>query len=406
MWTEVRTLSPDITPAPCVAVLNAGSSSVKFAIHAASPEAPRLLGGQIEAIGIAPRLRLNDSGGALLKEQTWDPNGFDHAAATRAIVTAVREVLGESPIDAVGHRVAHGGTRFRAPVRVDAAVLEYLAKLIPLAPLHQPHNLEPIQAILEIPKHMPQVACFDTEFHSGQAAVARTYALPRELTAEGVLRYGFHGLSYEYVSARLHSLAPKLAAGRVVIAHLGNGASLCAVDSGRSVATTMGFTGVEGLVMGTRCGNIDPGVLLYLMDSHGMGAREIEELIYRRCGLLGVSGISADMRALRASTEPAAAEAIAVFVYRVIREIGSMAAALGGLDGLVFTAGIGENDAATRAEVAAGCAWLGLELDEARNARGQGRISADGCRVEAWVIPTDEERMIALNTISVLGLGE
>ena len=294
-----------------MAVLNAGSSSIKFAIHAASPEAPRLLGGQIEAIGIAPRLRLNDAGGALLKEQTWDPAGFDHAAATRAIVTAVREVLGESPIDAVGHRVAHGGTRFRAPVRVDAAVLEYLAKLIPLAPLHQPHNLEPIQAILELPKHMPQVACFDTEFHSGQAAVARTYALPRELTAEGVLRYGFHGLSYEYVSARLRSLAPKLAAGRVVIAHLGNGASLCAVDNGHSVATTMGFTGVEGLVMGTRCGTIDPGVLLYLMDSHGMGAREIEELIYRRCGLLGVSGISADMRALRASTEPAAAEAIA-----------------------------------------------------------------------------------------------
>ncbi len=259
---------------------------------------------------------------------------------------------------------------------------------------------------MELPKQMPQVACFDTEFHAEQAAVARSYALPRELTAEGVLRYGFHGLSYEYVSARLRGLAPKLAAGRVVIAHLGNGASLCAVHNGNSVATTMGFTGVEGLVMGTRCGTIDPGVLLYLMDRHGMGARDIEDLIYRRCGLLGVSGISADMRTLRASNEPAAAEAIALFVYRVIREIGSLAAALGGLDGLVFTAGIGENDAATRAEIAAGCAWLGLALDETRNARGQGCISAGGCRVEAWVIPTDEERMIALNTISVLGLGE
>lgn len=399
-------MSPDITPAPCVAVLNAGSSSIKFAIHAASQAAPRLLSGQIEAIGIAPRLRLKDAGGALLKEQTWDPAGFDHFAATRAIVTAVREVLGEGRITAVGHRVAHGGTRFLAPIRVDVAVLEYLSKLIPLAPLHQPHNLEPIQAILELPRQLPQVACFDTEFHAGQAAVARTYALPRELTAEGVLRYGFHGLSYEYVSARLRGLSPKLADGRVIIAHLGNGASLCAVDNGHSVATTMGFTGVEGLVMGTRCGTIDPGVLLYLMDSHGMGAREIEELIYRRSGLLGISGISADMRALRASPEPAAAEAIAVFVYRIIREIGSLAAALGGLDGLVFTAGIGENDAATRAEVAAGCAWLGLELDEARNALGQGRISVDDCRVEAWVIPTDEERMIALNTISVLGLGE
>ncbi len=397
-------MSPDMTSAPCLAVLNAGSSSIKFAIHAATAEAPRLLVGQIEAIGITPRLQLKDAGGAMLKEQTWDPAGFDHFAATRAIVTAVREVLGEGRVAVVGHRVAHGGTRFRAPVRVDAAVLDYLTKLIPLAPLHQPHNLEPIQAILELPRDLPQVACFDTEFHAGQAAVAHTYALPRELTAEGVLRYGFHGLSYEYVSARLRDLAPKLAAGRVVIAHLGNGASLCAIHNGNSVATTMGFTGVEGLMMGSRCGSLDPGVLLYLMDRHGMGAREIEDLVYRRSGLLGVSGISADMRTLRASKEPAAAEAIALFVYRVIREIGSLAAALGGLDGLVFTAGIGENDAATRAEVAAGCAWLGLELHSRRNAQGQGRISADGSSVEAWVIPADEERMIALNTISVLGL--
>jgi acetate kinase len=399
-------LSPDVTAASDVAVLNAGSSSIKFAIHAATAEAQRLLGGQIEAIGIAPRLRLKDAGGAWLKEQTWDPAGFDHAAATRAIVTAVREVRGGRPVAAVGHRVAHGGTRFRAPVQVDAEVLGYLGKLIPLAPLHQPHNLEPIQAILELPRKVPQVACFDTEFHAGQPAVARAYGLPRKLATEGVLRYGFHGLSYEYVCARLREHSPKLAAGRVVIAHLGNGASLCAVENGNSVATTMGFTGVEGLVMGTRCGSLDPGVLLYLMDRHGMGAREIEDLIYRRSGLLGVSGISADMRTLRASRVPLAAEAIALFVYRVIREIGSMAAALGGLDGLVFTAGIGENDAATRAEVAAGCKWLGVELDAARNACGKGRISIDGSRVEAWVIPTDEERMIALNTISVLGLSD
>jgi acetate kinase len=299
----------------------------------------------------------------------------------------------------------HGGTRHVAPERVDAALLADLETLVPLAPLHQPHNLGPIRTIAAAVPHLPQVACFDTSFHVSQPMIARSYALPSALRAEGVLRYGFHGISYEFVSRHLRDLAPKLAAGRVIIAHLGNGASLCAVHNGRSVASTMGFTAVEGLMMGTRCGSIDPGVLVYLMDQHKMGPREIESLIYRRSGLLGVSGISSDMRVLHGSPSIAAAEAIALFVYRAIREIGSMAAALGGLDGLVFTAGIGENDAAIRDEIVAGSAWLGLKLDSALNMAGKcGRISSGQSANEVWIIPTDEERMIAEHTAALLSL--
>jgi acetate kinase len=279
-----------------------------------------------------------------------------------------------------------------------------LEKLIPLAPLHQPFNLAAIEAIAKTAPHVPQVACFDTAFHRTQPALAELFGLPLKFAEEGVRRYGFHGLSYEYVSGRLKEIAPELAERRVIVAHLGNGASLCAMSGGRGIATTMGFTALDGLMMGTRCGALDPGVVLYLMDQRKMGVREVEDLVYRRSGLLGVSGIGSDMRSLRASPEPAAAEAIALFVYRVTREVGSLAAALGGLDGLVFTAGIGENDAMTRAEIAAGCAWLGLELDDSRNARGAGRISRDGSRVEAWVVPTDEEAMIARHVAAVLAL--
>jgi acetate kinase len=250
----------------------------------------------------------------------------------------------------------------------------------------------------------PQVACFDTAFHRSQPALAQEFALPRRLTEEGVRRYGFHGLSYEYIASRLPQVAPEIAAGRVIVAHLGNGASLCAIREGRSVASTMGFTAVDGLMMATRCGAIDPGVVLYLMDQHGMDARAIEHLIYHESGLLGVSGVSSDMRTLRASADPRAAEAIALFIYRIVREIGSLTAALGGLDGIVFTAGIGENDAATRAEVLAGCQWLGVELDAARNAAASGRISADSSRVAAWVIATDEEGVIARSTMRVVSL--
>ncbi len=387
----------------CLGVLNAGSSSIKFAVRGAPPELALMLKGQIEAIGVAPHLEVKDAAGVQIHEQKWPAAGFDHESATREIVAVIRARLGTGKIGAVGHRVVHGGTRHQAPERVDAALIAYLETLIPLAPLHQPHNLAPMRAIAAVMPDMPQVACFDTSFHAGQPAIARSYALPGALTKEGILRYGFHGISYEFVSRRLRELAPKLAAGRVVIAHLGNGASLCAVHNGRSVATTMGFTAVEGLMMGTRCGSLDPGVLVYLMDEHKMGPREIEDLIYKRSGLLGVSGVSSDMRTLRRSAEPAAAEAIALFGYRVIREIGSMAAALGGLDGLVFTAGIGEHDAAIRDEIVSGCAWLGLRLDSARNAAGKsGRISSDQSPNEVWVIPTDEERMIAEHTAALL----
>ena len=278
----------------------------------------------------------------------------------------------------------------------------FRSRLVPLAPLHQSHNLSPIRVIAEATPHLPQVACFDTAFHRSQSLLAQSFALPRELTAAGVRRYGFHGLSYEYIAARLRETEPVIAAGRVIVAHLGNGASLCAMRDGRSVASTMGFTAVDGLMMGTRTGALDPGVLLYLMDERGMNARQIEELIYSKSGLLGVSGISSDMRTLRASPAPEAREAIDLFVYRIAREIGSLSAALGGLDGLVFTGGIGENDAATRREVAARCIWLGVEIDAAANEAAGPRIDAASSRVAVRVIPTDEERMIALHTLDVL----
>jgi len=287
-------------------------------------------------------------------------------------------------------------------VKVDAAVLDRLAKLIPLAPLHQPHNLSPIRVIGEAAPQLPQVACFDTAFHRSQPLLAQSFALPREFTAAGVRRYGFHGLSYEYIAARLKETEPTLAKGRVIVAHLGNGASLCAMRDGRSVASTMGFTAVDGLMMGTRTGALDPGVLLYLMDERGMGAREIETLIYSKSGLLGVSGISSDMRTLRGSAAAEAREAIDLFIYRIVREIGSLASALEGLDGLVFTGGIGENDTATRAEVIAQLGWLGIDLDPERNSAAGGRITADGSRTAALVIATDEERMIARHTMAAI----
>ena len=296
---------------------------------------------------------------------------------------------------AFGHRVVHGGMDFAAPTRVDADVLAKLARLVPLAPLHQPHNLAPIEAIAAAAPHIPQVACFDTAFHRSQPHVAQAFALPRELSDAGVRRYGFHGLSYDYIVSRLRETAPEIARSRLIIAHLGNGASLCAVQDGRSIASTMGFTAVDGLMMGTRTGSLDPGVLLYLMQERGLDASDIEDVLYRRSGLLGVSGLSSDMRTLRQSKAPEAAEAIDLFVYRIVREAGSMAAALGGVDAIVFTAGIGENDGALRAEVAAGCRWLGLDLDDTLNRQARGRISSTGSRISAWVLPTDEERMIA-----------
>jgi acetate kinase len=384
-----------------IGVINAGSSSVKFGLYAGHPTLSMRYRGSLDGIGALPRLRILDADGATVEERTWAAADLDVGAATREVLMAARGLV-EGRIVGIGHRVVHGGTKFSAPTRIDGAVLDALEKLTPLAPLHQPRNLDAIKAIAEAAPHISQIACFDTAFHRGQPPVAQLFAIPRKFTEAGVRRYGFHGLSYEFVAGQLREAAPGLAKGRVIVAHLGSGASLCAMRDGRSIASTMGFTAVDGLMMSTRCGAIDPGVLIYLMDTYKMGPREIEDLVYRKSGLLGVSGISLDMRELRASSEPAAAEAIELFVYRAVREIGSLAAGLGGLDGLVFTAGIGENDRNTRAEIAAGCAWLGLEIDPERNAAGAGRISSDTSRVETWVIPTDEEGMIARHTAAAL----
>ena len=388
-----------------VVALNAGSSSIKFSIYALENlDKPRFKG-QIEGIGVSPRLKVADAAGTKVVERSWDAAGFGHEQAGQTLLQSCVELLDRAPVAGVGHRVVHGGTDYVRPVRIDASVQAGLAKLVPLAPLHQPHNLALIDAIAKAAPHLPQVACFDTAFHRVQPEIAQGFALPKRFTDAGVRRYGFHGLSYEYVSGRLREIAPDLARGRVVIAHLGNGASLCAVQDGRSMASTMGFTALDGLMMGTRCGTIDPGVLLYFMDEEKMGAREIERVLYRESGLLGVSGISSDMRELLVSPEPLAAYAVDMFRYRIVREIGSLAAALGGLDGIVFTAGIGENDKALRKAVSDACGWLGVVLDDARNAAGDGRISADSSRVSVWVVPTNEEGMIAAHVVELLGLG-
>jgi len=387
-----------------IAVINAGSSSIKFALYESDKNMALQFRGQVEQLGVSPRLHVADASGGKLVERSWPKEGFDHRAATHEILKTAIELKRGAPVVGIGHRVVHGGVHYAAPVLVNADVMKALAELTPLAPLHQPHNLAPIAAIAEAAPRIPQVACFDTSFHRSQPEIAQQFALPRKYSAAGIRRYGFHGLSYEYVTSRLPDVAPELVDARIVVAHLGNGASLCAIHRGRSMASTMGFTAVDGLVMGTRCGTIDPGVLVHLMDEYGMDARGIENLIYRESGLLGVSGISSDMRKLRASAEKSANEAIDLFVYRIVRECGSLAAALGGLDAIVFTGGIGENDVKTRAAVAEGCRWLGLTLDARRNEQGSGKISADASRVSAWVIPTDEERMVARHTAHLLGL--
>jgi acetate kinase len=382
----------------CIAVLNAGSSSIKFAVYAAEHGEPILFRGQIEKIGLAPHLKATNGAGEVVAERNWDGAELDHKTATAEILKLGRELLDGRPVLAFGHRVVHGGTQFAAPTRVDPSVMAALAKLVPLAPLHQPHNLAPIEFVAQAAPHILQVACFDTAFHRTQPIFAQQFALPREMTESGIRRYGFHGLSYDFIVSQLQQTHPAVARSRLIIAHLGNGASLCAVHDGKSVANTMGFTAIDGLVMGTRTGALDPGVLLYLAEERGMSIGAITDLLYRKSGLLGVSGISSDMRTLRQSSAPQAAEAINLFVHRIIREIGSLAAALGGVDALVFTAGIGENDPLTRAEVATGCQWLGLNIDAERNKRGETCISARDSAVSAWVVPTDEERMIARYT--------
>jgi acetate kinase len=330
------------------------------------------------------------------------PRGHQGAAAF--LLDWLDQRLDGQRVVAAGHRVVHGGREFSAPVRVNAAVLDALERLVPLAPLHQPHNLAAIRAVAARSPELVQVACFDTAFHAAQPPLAQAFALPRRLTEAGIRRYGFHGLSYEYIAHMLPSVDMHAASGRTVVAHLGNGASMCALAAGKSAASTMGFTALDGLPMGTRCGAIDPGVLLHLLDHHGMDARGLEKLLYHESGLLGVSGISSDMRALLASRDAHAAEAVDLFVYRIVRELGSLAAALRGLDALVFTAGIGENTPLIRARVCRAAAWLGIELDEGANADGGPRISRAGSRASAWVLPTNEELMIALHTRAALGV--
>ena len=392
-----------------ILVLNAGSSSVKFSAHDedASGSLPARLKGQVEGIGMTPRLEAQDGSGSDVKGHQLDPSqGSDHEAAIACILTWLGERLGAARITAVGHRVVHGGLRFGRPARIDATVLAEIERLIPLAPLHQPHHLAAIRAVARAAPALPQVACFDTAFHRTQSHLAQAFALPRFLSEQGVRRYGFHGLSYEYVASVLPEVAPEIEGGRVVVAHLGNGTSLCALRDGQSVATTMGFTALDGLVMGTRPGLLDPGVLLYLMDEQGMDSKALAKLLYHESGLLGVSGLSSDMRVLLGSDDPRAKEAIDLFVYRIGRELGSLAAALGGLDALVFTAGIGENAPAIRAGVCRAAAWLGIELDPAANASGGPRLSTEGSRASAWVVPTDENRMIARHTRALLGSPE
>jgi acetate kinase len=334
--------------ADVILVLNAGSSSIKFSVFQVRTDAQEdaqelLLRGQIEGLNTAPRFIAKDPGGATVGERTW-PEGtrLGHAGAIDHMVGFLRENNKEHRLIAVGHRVVHGGLEFSEPTLISAEVISKLEKFVPLAPLHQPHNLLPIRIVAERRPELPQVACFDTAFHRAQPEIAQAFALPSAITERGVRRYGFHGLSYEYIASALPQLDAKAAAGRVVVLHLGNGASMCAMRAGKSVATTMGFTAVDGLPMGTRCGAIDPGVMLYLMDELKMDARAIEKLIYQQSGLLGVSGVSSDMRALLASDDPRAGFAVELFVYRIGRELGSLAAALGGLDAVVFTGGIGE----------------------------------------------------------------
>jgi acetate kinase len=387
-----------------ILVVNAGSSSVKFQIFGlATAGVPhRLVRGQMDGIGTRPRLRAENSNGSSLVDKTYGPKEIpDVPAAIGATADWLRETQ-HFRLLAVGHRVVHGGPSYDRPVVVDQKVLERLEQYNSLAPLHQPNNLASIRSLLTRRPELVQVACFDTAFHRTHPAAADRYAIPERYYQEGVRRYGFHGLSYEYIAGRLREVAPEIAGRRVIVAHLGSGASMCALSGGKSIESTMGFTALDGLAMGTRPGQIDPGVLLYLLTEKGMAPKNLEELLYRESGLKGLSGISNDMRVLEASDDPAAALAINYFVYRIGLNAGMLAAALGGLDAFVFTAGIGENSATIRARVAEKLAWLGTSLDPAANKAGKPQISEAQSKVPLLVLPTDEELMIARHTLSLL----
>lgn len=385
-------------------VLNAGSSSLKFCVfRRPAREVWRLdARGQIEGIGTSPRLSAKSAEGHTLVKQEVAVR--DGRGAIDALAVWLRSKYAGSHVVAVGHRVVHGGTRFTGPTVVNEKVLEELRELVPLAPLHQPHNLAAIEAVFERLPDVAQVACFDTSFHRGQPAVAELVPLPQDLRRAGLQRYGFHGLSYEYIASVLPDVAPEIAQGRVIVAHLGSGASLCALHKGKSLDSTFGFTALDGLCMGTRPGSLDPGVVLHLFQDLKLSAKEVETVLYKKSGLLGISGISNDMRDLLGRSEPEARLAVDYFVYRAAKEIGALAAVLNGVDALVFTAGIGENSVEIRQRICEASAWLGITLDPQANTRNGPRISTAESKVSAWVIPTDEELMIARHTTSLLGL--
>ncbi|MBR0841140.1 acetate/propionate family kinase [Bradyrhizobium liaoningense] len=391
-----------------ILVVNAGSSSVKFQVYSVEGEGTlrRQIKGQMDGIGSRPRLRASGASGDPLADRAYPIEAVPDVPTAMAVAGDwLRDELRVTPI-AVGHRVVHGGPDYSKPVLIDHGVVCRLERFVSLAPLHQPHNLAPIRSLLENFPKLPQVACFDTAFHRTHDAVADHYAIPHQLHAEGVRRYGFHGLSYEYIARTLPGVASGIAKGRVIVAHLGSGASMCALKDGRSVESTMGFTALDGLPMGTRPGQIDPGVVLYLMSEKGMSAARVQDFFYRECGLKGLSGVSNDMRELEASVDPHARLAIDHFVYRIGLNTGLLAAALQGLDAFVFTAGIGENSASIRARIVAQLEWLGAVLDPDANVRHARLISHAGSRVPVYVIPTDEELMIAQHTLALLMNGQ
>lgn len=394
-----------MAPSDCIVVINAGSSSIKFSLFDGPALEPAMRGKIENLYAGVTRFIAQDAGGATVGERSWPDAPIDHEQGMRFLIDFAQTHLAGRRVAAVGHRIVHGGVAYSGPQLLDRGVVAELDKLVPLAPLHLPHNLAPVRSMMALAPEVPQVGCFDTAFHVGQPAQAQAFALPARITERGIRRYGFHGLSYEYIASRLPAADPGLSGAKVVAAHLGNGASMCAMSAGRSVASTMGFTAVDGLPMGTRCGDLDPGVVLYLIDELGMDVAAVQKLIYQESGLLGVSGISADMRTLEASGDPRARAAIDLMVYRIGRELGSLAAALGGLDALVFSGGIGENSVALRAAVCRDAAWLGVELDTAANdanPRGVARISAAGSKVAVWVVPANEELMIARHTLAML----
>lgn len=386
-----------------VLAINAGSSSIKFGLFEDEGRgAPILLSkGSLDDAGPEPRLKMNDASGSVLRERGFS-EGSSHESIFEALLEAIDQQLGDRKLTGVGHRVVHGGRDFDKPILIDAGVLAAIDRLTPLAPLHQPRSLEPVRAIQQLRADLPHVACFDTAFHRSLTPLVSRYAIPRRYEANGIRKYGFHGLSYEFVAGRLAEISPELAAGRTVVAHLGNGASLCAMRDGRSVDTTMGFSALDGLMMGTRCGSLDPGIVLYLQKAHGLSAQQVEDILYHQSGLIGVSGVSSDMRTLLTSADPRAQEATEFFAFSAARATAAMASTLAGLDCLIFTGGIGEHAPQIREEICKRLQWLGVDLDPVQNDQDAECVSDPLSRVKVLMIPTNEEVVIAQHTADVL----